>query len=111
MTSGGFQLIRLVTLAAILLSVAAGCGSPKVEDVTAAFMKENPTVTVTSVASGEGDSDHAYMHIRYRRAGSSAECEVIWAYRNASRRWERFSKSEPSLPGTLCAGCIRKPCV
>ncbi|HKQ97416.1 MAG TPA: hypothetical protein VJV75_06045 [Candidatus Polarisedimenticolia bacterium] len=94
----------------LLAIVTAGCGLPGDEQVKAAFLKENPTFTVTSVASGEGDGSTVYMHIRFIRPGNHAECEVVWGYQEAKPEWVVFHKSEPGLPGTLCEGCTSTPC-
>jgi hypothetical protein len=56
-----------------------GCGGPADNKVATAFLKENPTVTVTAIRSGEGDRSTVYKHIRYRTTGSMTECEVVWA--------------------------------
>jgi hypothetical protein len=111
MNSGIPRFLRLTMVTVVLLATAGGCGSPNTKHVTEVFLKENPTYTVISVSPGEGDSDHVYIHIRYRRSDTPAECEVVWAYRSAQPEWELFAKGEPGLAGTLCEGCSRKPCV
>ena len=111
MNRGVPRLLRLTAVTVALLATAAGCGSPNAKQVAEMFLKENPMYTVIWVGPGEGDSDHVYMHIRYRRPDTSAECEVVWAYRSAQPKWELFAKGEPGLAGTVCEGCSRKPCV
>jgi hypothetical protein len=98
-------------LLVVMLGVAAmACGALKDKQVKAAFLKENPTLTVTAVSSGEGDGSNVYKHIRYLRPGSKVECEVVWGYQQAKGDWRVFYKSEPARAGTLCEGCTRKPC-
>lgn len=99
-----------VVLITVLSSLAAGCGMPTDEHVRRAFIRENPTVTVTDVASGEGDGGTVYKHIRYRLPGKTQECEVVWGYQEAEPEWRVFDKSESGLVGTLCEGCTRRPC-
>jgi len=101
---------RKGVLIALLASAALACGSPKVENVKALFLEENPTFTVITVGPGEGDGGSVYMHIRYRRPGSTTECEVVWGYREATPGWSRFYKGQPGLAGTVCEGCVRRPC-
>lgn len=60
------------------------------------FQRENPTFTVTSVASREGDGSTVYKHIRYRRPGSESDCEVVWGYQEAKPEWRVFYKGEPA---------------
>ncbi len=103
--------IQNSVLMVLLATAALAYGSPKVENVRTSFLEENPTFTVTAVGTGEGDGGAVYMHIRYRRPGSTTECEVVWGYRQAKPQWSRFYKGEPGLAGTVCEGCVRKPCV
>jgi hypothetical protein len=106
------RFLRLATATLVIFSAigTGACGFPKDEDVTAAFLKENPTVTVTDVGSGEGDGGTVYKHIRYIRRGTTTECEVVWGYQQAEPTWRIFYKSEPGLAGTMCESCDRKPC-
>jgi hypothetical protein len=106
------RFLRLSTATLVVFSAIAtgACGFPKDEDVKAAFLKENPTVTVTDVGSGEGDGGTVYKHIRYIRPGTMTECEVVWGYQQAEPTWRIFYKSEPGLAGTMCEACDRKPC-
>ena len=104
-----WQKISVVLVALVGLATTA-CGFPKDDEVRAAFLKENPTFTVTDVGSGEGDGSTVYKHIRYRTPGGTAECEVVWGYQEAEPTWRIFHKGEPGLAGTVCEGCARKPC-
>jgi hypothetical protein len=80
--------------------LASGCGHPTDEQVKRAFLKENPTFTVVSVVPGEGDGSTVYMHVRYRPAGNSTECEVEWGFQEAEPEWRVFHKGRPRLvPG------------
>ena len=102
-------LCRTMFVAMVAVGSAA-CGVPTDEDVKAAFVRENPAYSITAVYSGEGDSDTVYKHIRYRRPGGDAECEVVWGYQRARREWRVFHMGDPWLAGTVCEGCTKKPC-
>ena len=95
---------------ALLCGMGVGCGGSADDKVATAFLKENPTVTVTAIRSGEGDRSTVYKHIRYRTTGSMTECEVVWAYQQAGHEWKIFHKGEPALAGTVGEDRIRKPC-
>lgn len=97
-------------LAALAGLGACGCSGPTDEQVTAAFLHDHPTFTVTSVQPGEGDANTVYMHVRFRRLGSPTECEVVWGYQEAQPEWVVFYKGQPSLAGTVCEGCTKQPC-
>jgi hypothetical protein len=109
-TSVAMRWERTVLTAAALGLATIACNIPKDEEVSAAFRSENPTFTVTDVASGEGDGSTVYKHIRYRSPGSTVECEVVWGYQEAQPTWRVFYRSEPGLAGTMCEGCAKKPC-
>jgi hypothetical protein len=53
---------------------------PGSEVVKENFLKENPQSIVLSVFVGEGDSEHAYYHIRYKEAKGESIKEVVWLY-------------------------------
>jgi hypothetical protein len=94
---------RRLTLAVSLAGLAvAQCGFPSDETVKADFLKENPSATVLSVGSGEGDGDTVYMIIRFRTSSSAVECAVEWGYQRIepnSRSFRIFTKGQPSCPG------------
>jgi hypothetical protein len=99
-------------LSAIVLALVptVACDVPHDRDVAQAFRKSHPTYTVTAMYSGEGDSDTVYKHIRYRQPDKAVECEVVWGYQKDESAWRVFYKGEPALAGTVCEGCVRKPC-
>jgi hypothetical protein len=74
--------------------VLAQCGFPPDDTVKTDFLRENPSVTVVGVASGEGDGDTVYKIIRFRTPGSAAVCQVEWGY----QRTESDSRAFRILP-------------
>jgi hypothetical protein len=95
---------------ALATGLLVGCGGPTDDRVRAAFLRENPDAVITMVAPGEGDSSTVYMHIRHRRAGQAAECEVVWGYQQADREWRLFSRGRRGSAGSVCEGCNWQPC-
>ena len=100
----------MALVSAFLGLTLIGCGGPSRERVTSEFRQDDPTLTVTGVAPGEGDASTVYMHIRYLRPGRASECEVIWGYQESQGEWVVFYKGKPGLAGTVCEGCTPKPC-
>jgi len=74
----------------LLAMLSSACAPPSNKTVTSAFQKEHPTVTITDVGSGEGDGGTVYKHIRYRRPGSTVECEIVWGYQETKGGMEAF---------------------
>ena len=95
---------RAPGVGALVVAMAfAGCGGPTEEMVREGFERENPAFTVVSAQVGEGDSQHAYMHIRYRRRGSETYCNAVWGYRREDSHWVVFHKGRPEPFVTECA--------
>ena len=77
-----------IPIGALVLLLAAACSGPHDETVRAEFLRAHPGARVESVGAGEGDADHAYVHVRYRAAGDSALREAVWLYvRQADGSW------------------------
>jgi hypothetical protein len=72
------KIAQLILFLSLLASVA--CRSFDKERAARDFLSQNPTFQVVSVSIGEGDSDTAYVHIRYTRPGSPQVEEDIWQY-------------------------------
>jgi hypothetical protein len=98
---------RVVALGITLCSVACG---PRDSEVVGAFQADNPTFVVLDVASGEGDGDTVYKHIRFTRPGASEECEAVWGYQHAESGWRVSHRGPSYLVGTACEGCTHVPC-
>jgi hypothetical protein len=92
--SGKVNILRALLLALTWASAACSLG-PSASDVKDAFARDNPSVDVVSVSPGEGDGEHVYMHIRFRREGAPQLCEAVWGYREAQPKWVVFGKSDP----------------
>ena len=95
---------RVLGVCAVMVAMAlVGCRGPTEEMVREGFERENPSFTVVSAQVGEGDSEHAYMHITYRRRGSETYCNVEWTYRREGSNWVVFHKGRPAPFVTECA--------
>ena len=99
-----------ITLLVLFAFVAVGCSEPDKDEIKAAFLRAHPGSTVVDVSVGEGDGGTVYEHIRYRSPGSAIECEVVWGYQKTEAGWREFHRGEPGLSGTVCEGCVKKPC-
>jgi hypothetical protein len=92
--------MRLVAL--ILAPLLAGaCSVPRDDDVRAEFLRAHPGARVESLEVGEGDSDHAYYHIRFRAAASdTALREAVWLYaRQPDGSWRNTHRGPPRPAG------------
>jgi hypothetical protein len=87
--------MRWVPLAVLVLG---GCGGPSGEAVRADFMREHPRAVVVSADPGEGDSEHAYYHIRFRVPPDTTLQETVWAYRRAANGTWRVFHRGPASP-------------
>ena len=94
---------RVVVLSLLLL---AGCAGPDLDDVAQTFRSEHPTAAVTTLGVGEGDDQHAYVHIRFRATDGVGVCEVVWGYCRTGSRWTRFSESDPEMVEPSPAACL-----
>lgn len=105
------MLRALAARVAILLITLAGlaCGGPSDDDVGVAFLAEHPGYTVLEVASGEGDGDHVYKHVRFRRGGRTEVCEVVWLYQRTDPEWRVVHRSDAVIKAMSAAQAMT-PC-
>jgi hypothetical protein len=60
-------------------------------------MREHPGAAVVSADPGEGDSEHAYYHIRFRVPSDTTVRETVWGYRRAADgTWRVFHRDSVS---------------
>lgn len=64
------------------------------------FVDQNPTTALHKLVSGEGDSEHVYMHFIYSEPKSSEKKETVWLYRKQKNGiWTAVQKSNPKTAG------------
>ena len=77
---------------AIALALLTACGMPSNEDVGSEFKNANPSYTVISVDTGEGDSDNVYFHIKYKKPNDVNKYEEVWLYQDSDLGWRNTNR-------------------
>ena len=65
-----------------------GCSKADKQHIREDFNHRYPHAKILSIGSGEGDSDNAYYHIKYRVKGSNTSIEAIFLYQYKNSKWE-----------------------
>ena len=95
------QYPMFILLAAFLSVTLCGCGdsSKVVTQAKLDFAERNPFAQIITAYVGEGDSDHAYVHVKYRFdspsavGGNSSTRDVVMGYRLENKAWTLFHES------------------
>jgi uncharacterized lipoprotein NlpE involved in copper resistance len=81
--------IKIFLLCVLLM----GCNNPDDKVVRQEFLAQTKDASIVFVGIGEGDSDHAYYHIRYKVQGNDTLWEDIWLYqKQTSGNWKCINK-------------------
>jgi hypothetical protein len=84
--------MKKLALLFLALTLLSACSVPDRKVVQADFLKAYPTATLTEFYVGEGDSDAAYYHFKYRLPGDTADREDVWLYMKEESGWQLRSK-------------------
>ena len=77
-----------VVLGALALAVGA-CSEPPYDRIAEEFRRSHPGVDVLSVGPGEGDSEHVYVHVRYRDPQTWSERQETCLWRRIDAKWTK----------------------
>jgi len=82
----------------ILAAACLACGHPGEQKVRSDFHAENPAFQTISATVGEGHSDAAYYHIRYKKPDDDKIYEQVWLYiRQADGNFKLENKEKETL--------------
>jgi hypothetical protein len=92
--------MNLFFVVAVGICILSGCSGLSQKEAEAEFKKANPEVVLLEQFVGEGDSDNAYYHFRYRRKEADTQLEEVWLYqRQKDGTWKVTAKEGPKPLG------------
>jgi hypothetical protein len=75
-----------------------GCGVPADDFVRSEFLARYPSYSVIFVGVGEGDGDHAYFHILYKKPDDLRTFEQVWLYQDrGGSEWELIHRTSETV--------------
>ena len=82
---GRMKKINGIYLIAILAIM--GCSKPVKNQIKRDFYNKYVHAEILSIGSGEGDSDSAYYHIKYKHKDSNITKKAIFLYQYKDKKW------------------------
>ena len=79
----------------VLVLFGAACGDGVESVARTDLLEEFPGAQVQSAVVGEGDSDHAYVHLCFRPAADSQLRGEVWLYQKQDGRWQQAIPAGP----------------
>jgi hypothetical protein len=89
LTSGKWRMGPTCLVAALSM---AGCG-PSRADVEAGIQRQYTGGQVVAWSVGEGDSDHAYVHVEFLPRASGQRCTAVVGFARREGGWQPFANS------------------
>jgi hypothetical protein len=86
------ETVAMRSLLLILLVAAIGCSPVDLHKIGADFERAHPGCHVKEIAVGEGDSDNAYVRIRFRCGQETALQEEAWLYQRVGKEWQATAR-------------------
>jgi hypothetical protein len=86
--------MRQTLMVLLALTLLAACSSPDLARIEADFEQAYAGCDVLRVDVGEGDADHAYVHVRLRCKGERGEREEVWLYRRSGKEWRKIVRTD-----------------
>ena len=76
----------------LLVAAAIGCSPVDTYAIRADFEQRHPGCRVKALVVGEGDSDNAYVRIKYRCGQETILREEAWLYQRVGKEWKAKAK-------------------